>query len=354
MSRPARALIDLEALRANYSQARAVHGGRVAAVLKANAYGHGAERCAKALASVADAFALAFVDEALTLREAGISAPMLVLEGAFAGTEVELAVRHDLWLVVHHEEQLRMLERRPPGSARIQAWLKVDSGMHRAGFAPAEVQAAWARLSACDGVSAVRLMTHLASADETGSDQTDNQLRVFRTATARIPGERSAANSAGLLGWRSARLDWARAGLMLYGVDPLGRAASGLAPVMTLESRVFAERWIKAGESVGYGACFTAERHTRVGLVAMGYADGYPRIARTGTPVAVGGRITRVIGRVSMDMLTVDLTDLPEIELGARVELWGTQVPVAAVAAAAGTIPYEILCNIKRVPVRTR
>jgi len=350
MTRPARALIDLVAFRANYLHARAVHGGRVAAVLKANAYGHGAVRCAFAIADVADACAVAFMEEAVQLREAGITVPILVLEGAFAPPELELASIYDFWLVVHHEEQVRMLEDSGTSGPQIAVWLKVDSGMHRAGFDPSQVKPVLNRLMACCRVSSVTLMTHLSSADDLTSEVTLRQLCLFRAATSGLPCDRSAANSAGLLAWEHARFDWGRAGLMLYGVDPLDRKTSALRPVMTLESRVFAERMVAPGESVGYGSVFVAERPTRVGLVAIGYADGYPRSVLTGCPVAVSGQITRTLGRVSMDMMAVDLTDLVDARIGSRVELWGSQVSVSAVASAAGTIPYELLCNVKRVP----
>ena len=348
MSRPAQARFDLGALRANYAHAKAVHGGKAAATIKANAYGHGAVECARALGAEADAFAVAFAEEAMLLREAGIGQPILVLEGAFGMDDVELARKHDLWLVVHQEEQLRMLEALR-GGERVNAWLKVDTGMHRAGVAPDQARPFWQRLKACEQVSGITLMTHLASADEPENPVTEKQLAVFEAATQGLPGPRSVANSAGVLGWQAAHRDWARPGIMLYGADPRGTDSGELQPVMALTSEVFAERWIAAGEALGYGGSFVAERPTRVGLVAMGYADGYPRRAHTGTPVAVDGQLTRIIGRVAMDMLTVDLTDLPGAGAGAPVELWGRQVSVNAVAAAAGTIAYELLCNVKRV-----
>lgn len=348
MSRPAQAHFDLAALRANYAHAKAVHGGQVAATLKANAYGHGAVECARALAGQADAFAVAFAQEALELREAGLTEPILVLEGAFGMDDLALAQQHGLWLVVHQEEQLRMLESLQAG-ASVHAWLKIDTGMHRAGVAPERARALWQRLSACGKVAGVTLMTHLASADEPDNPApTERQLAVFAEATQGLPGPRSIANSAGVLGWKGARGDWARPGIMLYGADPRGTPSDVLQPVMRLTSEVFVERWLAPGEALGYGGRFVADRPTRVGLVAMGYADGYPRVVPSGTPVAVDGRLTRIIGRVAMDMLTVDLTDLPEAGPGSEVELWGRQVSVNQVAAAAGTIAYELLCNVKR------
>lgn len=349
MSRPARARIDLQALRHNYRLARELHGGRALAVLKANAYGHGALACARALQGLADGFAVAFMEEALALREAGISGPMLVLEGVFASRELALAAQHDLWLVVHHEEQLRMIESAPSGQGPWNVWLKVDSGMHRAGLPPDRVAACHARLMASGRVVEVTLMSHFARADEPGKKATLEQLAVFEAATAGLPGARSLCNSAGVLAWPQARRDWARPGILLYGADPLPEANAALRPVMQLASRVFAERWLAPGEALGYGGSFVATQPTRVGLVAMGYADGYPRSAGTGTPVAVDGQASTTLGRVSMDMMTVDLTAMPQAGIGSEVELWGAQVPVNTVAARAGTIAYELLCNVKRV-----
>jgi alanine racemase len=351
MNRPARALIDLDALRHNHALARRRHGGRVLAVLKANAYGHGALRCAQALAGQADGFAVAFLAEALALRDGGIGAPILVLEGMFSPGELEAAHAHGLWTVVHHAGQLEMIERAPDAVQGLDVWLKVDSGMRRAGLALHEVRDAHARLVAVGKVGRLTLMSHFAAADEPDSAQTRAQIAAFDAATAGLPGERSLSNSAGVLAWPEANRDWARPGILLYGAHPVAGAANELRPVMSLQSEVFAERLLEPGDVLGYGATFVAEKQTRVGLVAMGYADGYPRSAATGTPVAVGGRITRTLGRVSMDMMTVDLSDLPGEGIGSPVELWGRRVPVDTVARHAGTIGYELLCNVKRVPL---
>lgn len=348
--RPARALIDLAALRHNYRLARERHGGRALAVVKANAYGHGALRCAQALCDEVDGFAVAFLGEALELRAGGIDAPILLLEGVFDVAELAEAARHRLWMVVHHEEQLRMLERTPLAGP-VDVWLKVNSGMNRAGFVGDAVARAWQRLQASGKVGRIVLMTHFARADEPDMETTLEQLQRFEAATAGLPGERSVANSAAILGWPQARRDWARPGILLYGADPMPGEGNGLRAVMTLESAVMAVREIAPGEPLGYGGRFVAERPTRVGLVAMGYADGYPRVVPDGTAVAVEGRASRIIGRVSMDMLTIDLTELPDAGLGSRVELWGAQVPVNRIAQAAGTIAYELLCNVKRVGV---
>jgi alanine racemase len=350
MARPCHARIDLDALRHNYRLAKRLHGGRALAVLKANAYGHGALACARALAGVADGYAVAFLEEALALREAGITGPILVLEGVFDAGDLQCVSAHGLWSVVHQQAQLRMIENSPHGNLNL--WLKLDSGMHRAGFAPAELPAAHARLRASGRAARITLMTHFARADEPGQDATARQLAAFDAATAGLAGERSLCNSAGVLGWPGARCDWARPGILLYGADPMPEATHGLRPVMTLCSQVFAVRTLQPGQALGYGGSYVAQRPTRVGLVAMGYADGYPRSAPTGTPVAIDGQSARLIGRVSMDMLTVDLTDLPQAGIGSAVELWGAQVDVNTVARLAGSIAYELLCNVKRVALR--
>lgn len=351
MARPACATVDLGALRHNYALARQMHGARALAVVKANAYGHGAVACARALADMADGYAVAFLEEAIALREAGIEGPLLVLEGVFTAEELQQVAGYGLWTVVHHEAQLRMIEQQPRLRG-LQVWLKVDSGMHRAGFALPDVAPAYARLRAIEQVADIVLMTHFARADEPELSTTQRQIEAFDAATANLPGARSLCNSAGVLAWPQARRDWARPGIMLYGADPMPVSTGLLKPVMTLSSEVFAVRTLEAGDALGYGGRFVASAPTRIGLVAMGYADGYPRTAPDGTPLAVDGRRARLVGRVSMDMLTVDLSDLPAAGIGSRVELWGRQVDVNEVAKAAGTIAYELLCNVKRVPMR--
>jgi alanine racemase len=349
LMRPAYALIDLDALRHNYRLARERHGGRAFAVVKANAYGHGAAVCARALAAEADGFAVACVEEARELRKAGIDAPILLLEGVFDAAELIEAAEHGLWTVVHHCAQIEMIEKTIL-PAPLRTWIKVNSGMHRAGFLPGAVHAVWQRLAATGKVRHGGFMSHFARADEPDIAVTAEQIRVFDEATRGLPGEQSLANSAAILAWPQARRDWARPGIMLYGAAPLPEQDQTrcLRPVMTLESRIVALRELAVGEALGYGGRFVAQRPTRVGLVAAGYADGYPRAAPDGTPVAVDGEVTSLIGRVSMDVLSVDLTALPAAALGSRVELWGATIPVNAVAAAAGTIAYELLCNVKR------
>lgn len=350
--RPAQALIDLAALRHNYQLARQCSGGKALAVVKADAYGHGAVICAQALQVEADGFAVACIEEALELRSAGITKPILLLEGFFEASELALIDQHQLWCVVHSLWQLDAIEQarlnRP-----LQVWLKLDSGMHRVGLFPEQYQAAYQRLQASGKVDKIVLMSHFARADELDCARTEEQLAVFNTAREGLQAELSLRNSPAILGWPQVPSDWVRPGIMLYGATPFEQTqalAAQLKPVMTLQSKIISVRELPVGEPVGYAARFVAERPTRVGVVAMGYADGYPRHAPTGTPVAVDGQLTRIIGRVSMDMLTVDLTDLPQTGLGSRVELWGAQVLASDVAAQAQTIPYQIFCNLRRVP----
>lgn len=351
--RPARALIDLDAFVHNYRHARRLGGGRALAGIKADAYGHGAVPCARALDGEADGFGVAAIEEALELREAGIRAPILLLEGFFEAAELALIEQHDLWTVVASPWQVEALERHRPAKP-LDAWVKLDSGMHRLGLSPAEFADAWQRLRTLEGIGGMVAMTHFARADELGEARTDEQLDAFDQALAGLPtgAPASVANSAGLLAWPRARLEWVRPGLMLYGTHMLDAPCAetdALRPVMRLESAVIAVRELAAGEPIGYGGGFVTERPTRVGVVAMGYADGYVQYAPAGTPVLVDGSRSRLIGRVSMDMLTVDLTGLPQAGVGTKVELWGPGLPVAEVAAAAGSSPYRLLSGLKRV-----
>lgn len=351
--RPARALIDLQALRHNYRFARQLTGARALAVIKADAYGHGAVRCALTLEPEADGFAVACIEEALALREVGIKAPVLLLEGFFEASELELIVKHDFWCVVHSTWQLEAIEK--ASLARpIQVWLKMDTGMHRVGLHPRDYQAAYQRLQASGKVAKIVLMSHFARADELDSPASNEQVAVFEAARQGLKAEVSLRNSPAVLGWPQIPSDWVRPGIMLYGATPFETQqaeAAHLQPVMTLESKVISVRELPAGEPVGYGARFVSPRPTRVGVVAMGYADGYPRHAPTGTPVLVAGKRSQLIGRVSMDMLCIDLTDVPEAGLGSTVELWGKNVLASDVATQAGSIPYQIFCNLRRVPL---
>ena len=350
--RPARALIDLQALRHNYQLAREVTGAKALAVIKADAYGHGAVQCAQALEAEADGFAVACIEEALELRAAGIRAPVLLLEGFFEADELPLIVEHDMWCVVHSLWQLDAVEQAAL-SRPIHVWLKLDSGMHRVGLHPSDYQAAYQRLQASANVSKIVLMSHFARADELDSVRSVEQVAVFLGARAALTAEVSLRNSPSVLGWPKVPSDWVRPGLMLYGTTPFEEpqaVAARLQPVMTLESKVICVRELPAGEPVGYGAKFVTPKPMRIGVVAMGYADGYPRQAPTGTPVLVDGVRSQLLGRVSMDMLCIDLTDVPHAGLGSTVELWGKNILASEVAAQADTIPYQIFCNLKRVP----
>ncbi|KPC04136.1 alanine racemase [Pseudomonas syringae group genomosp. 3] len=350
--RPARALIDLQALRHNYRLARDSSGGRALAVIKADAYGHGAVHVAQVLEAQADGFAVACIEEALELRAAGIRAPILLLEGFFEADELALIVEHDLWTVVHAIWQLEAIEQAQPGKP-LTVWLKLDTGMHRVGLHPSEYRAAYQRLLATGKVARVVLMSHFSCADELNSTCSDQQVAVFEAARQGLVAETSLKNSPAVMGWPKIPSDWSRTGIMLYGATPFDQTqplAERLQPVMTLESKVISVRELPAGEAVGYGATFVSEHPLRIGVVAMGYADGYPRHAPTGTPVLIDGQRSRLLGRVSMDMLCVDLTDVPQAGLGSRVELWGKAVLASEVATQAGTIPYQIFCNLRRVP----
>ncbi|MDR9751014.1 alanine racemase [Pseudomonas sp. SZMC_28357] len=350
--RPARALIDLQALRHNYRIAREITGARALAVIKADAYGHGAVRCAQALEAEADGFAVACIEEALELRAAGIRAPVLLLEGFFEADELALIVEHNFWCVVHSLYQLEAIENASLAKP-ITVWLKLDSGMHRVGLHPKDYQAAYQRLLATGKVAKIVLMSHFARADELHEQASADQVAVFEAARQGLSAEVSLRNSPATMGWPQIPSDWVRPGIMLYGATPFEEAnavADRLRPVMTLESKVICVRELPAGEPIGYGGTFVTPKPMRVGVVAMGYADGYPRHAPTGTPVLVAGKRSQLIGRVSMDMLCVDLSDVPEAGLGSTVELWGKNILASDVAAAADTIPYQIFCNLRRVP----
>lgn len=353
MTRPIRARIDREALLHNYLLAKArCPGARAWAVIKANAYGHGLEAAADALAEAADGFALLEIAEAVALRRAGIRQPILLLEGWFDADELEAVAEHRLSVVVHRLDQLQQL-RQVGLPLRVPVYIKLNTGMNRLGFRPEALPALREALAKHPAVSEVTLMTHFADAD--GERGIGEQLQRFRAMAGDWRGPASLANSAAILRHPEAARDWTRPGIMLYGGSPFTDASAesfGLRPVMTLTSEIIAVQTIAAGERVGYGGLFAAPRETRVGVVACGYADGYPRHASTGTPVLVGGRRTQLLGRVSMDMLAVDLTDLREAGVGTPVTLWGEGLAADEVAAAAGTVSYELFCALaRRVPV---
>lgn len=351
MSRPIQARIDLSALRYNLGVVRRHTTARVMAVIKANAYGHGLLPAAQALRE-AEGYALLDVGEAVALREAGFRQPILLLEGFFARDELPLLAEYEISTVIHSLSQLEWLDAYPRRNG-LSVWLKVNSGMNRLGFTPQEYPMVLERLRSHRAVRDVTLMTHFAQADE--APGVAKQLALFEqlTANQRLP--RSLSNSAAILRHPAAHGDWVRPGIMLYGSSPFAEINAtefGLRPVMTLSSELISVRELKAGDAVGYGATFRAERSMRIGTVACGYADGYPRHASTGTPILVDGQRTRTLGRVSMDMLAVDLNELPDARVGSPVVLWGEGMPVDEVARAAGTLSYELLCALApRVPV---
>ncbi len=350
MSRPIQAHIDLSALERNLHAARRLTSARIMAVIKANAYGHGLLRTAEAL-HAADGFALLNIDDAVRLREAGFRQTLLLLEGFFSADELPLMAEYDLAAVLHSPQQLAMLDAYPRRGG-LSLWLKINSGMNRLGFAPDAVPAVMAQLKDHSAVRDVTLMTHFANADV--AEGVALQLERFNSLAASFNMPRSLANSAALLRYPATHGDWVRPGIMLYGASPFAETSAadlGLRPVMTLSSEIISVREIQSGEQVGYSGLFRADRRMRIGTVACGYADGYPRHAPTGTPVLVNGQLTRTLGRVSMDMLSVDLSTVPNAVVGSRVTLWGEGMPVDEVAHAAGTISYELLCAITtRVP----
>ncbi len=353
MSRPAKAIINLEALRQNYLLAKEISEGKVIAVVKADAYSHGATVCAQALADIADAFAVACIEEALELRNAGIKQPIILLEGFFDTSELELIDKYQLDTVIHHEEQIQALAKTKLNKP-LRVWLKMDTGMSRVGFLPDQYHTVWQQLNAIPQVDDIVLMSHLACADEPDISHTMQQLETFNEYTLGLPGEKSIANSAGLIAFPAARAEWCRPGLMLYGVSPFPDSHSieqRLKPVMELHSSIISIKDIPAGSTVGYGSTWVAERPTRLGVVAIGYADGYPRHAKNGTPVLVNGHRVPLVGRVSMDMITVDLTNHPSVSIGDDVTLWGAQLPISEVARYSDTIAYQLLCNLNRVPI---
>jgi len=357
--RPILATIHTAALRHNLDRARrSALEARVWAVVKANAYGHGIERVFDAFRG-ADGFALLDLAEAERVRALGWRGPVLLLEGVFEPRDLELCSRLDLWHTVHCDAQIDMLAAHKT-QAPQRVFLKMNSGMNRLGFAPERFRSAWTRLNALPQVDEISLMTHFSDAD--GRRGIDHQLEVFERTTQDLPGERSIANSAATLRHAAVtRADWVRPGILLYGSAPdfpeHDAAHWQLQPAMTLSTRLISVQTLKAGDTIGYGSRFTADGPLTVGVAAVGYADGYPRHCDTGTPVLVNGVRTRMVGRVSMDMITVDLTPVPDAGFDSEVTLWGrasngTLLPIDEVAQAAGTVGYELMCAVApRVPV---
>ena len=352
MSRPNQARLNLDALRHNVTVARELAPqSRIMAVVKANAYGHGAVTIAGALENEVDAMAVACLEEAVELRNAGIKTPVLLLEGPFERSELVTAAQLGLWLTIENEQQLEWLETTAL-PADVHCWLKVNTGMNRLGTSLPQAPAFFQRLQALDNVAEdIVLYTHFAAADNLQSSKTQEQIAAFETLSLGAP--RSAANSAGLLAWPDSHYDWVRPGYMLYGNSPLIEehpVTVNLQPVMSLVSAVISLREIAAGEAVGYGGNWIAQRSSLIATVTVGYGDGYPRQAKNGTPVIVNGQRAALAGCVSMDMITVDVTDLADVQVGNEVILWGAGLPLSEVAQYADTIGYELTT---RMPART-
>jgi alanine racemase len=349
VTRPARVVIDTDAARHNLARARALAPQqRIMAIIKADGYGHGLVRMASAFAA-ADAYGVACLEEARTLRDAVVERPIVLLEGPFAAAEIAEIAECGFETVIHCFEQIRYLE-----SARIKkqlrVWVKIDTGMHRLGFPTADLAEARKRLMACSCVHPpLRVMSHFASAHDPAEASVDEQLSRFEAETADWAGERSLANSAALLSRRDTLAEWVRPGLMLYGISPFAGENGvdrDLRPVMELRSRLISVKQVSAGATVGYGGDWRAERDTTIGIVAMGYGDGYPRHAPSGTPVLIKGKRARLAGRISMDMLAVDLHGIDAPAVGDPVVLWGPELPVEVIAEYADTAPYELLCGV--------
>lgn len=364
MARNLIADIDLDAIRHNYCIAKSMARNEAGciAIIKADAYGHGAVPVARALSSHTDAFGVACIEEALELRAADIATPILLLEGFFECTELPELVNHQLWTVIHTTKQLDELEafaKQTGGLQGTPVWVKVDTGMHRLGFQLAEIESVLKRTSSLPGVGHITFMSHFANADSEHPEQNKVQIERVSQLIEDInlrPGSLktltySLSNSAGTLAWPTAHQDWLRPGIMLYGSNPLSRpleTTKMLKPAMTLSTELIAIREVPAGESVGYGSTFQCKQPTRIGTVAIGYADGYSRHARNGTPVFLNGRRAYLAGRVSMDMITIDLSNHPDANIGDRVELWGENVPVDEVAKWSNTISYTLLSGLTR------
>jgi len=350
MTRPTRAFIDTAALRNNVQRVKtSAPYQHIMAVIKDNAYGHGAIKVANVLETEIDAFAVSCLEEALQLREAGILKPIVLLEGFFHPDELPVIAKQALQIVIHTATQLEHLLKADLEQP-VTVWLKVDTGMHRLGFAPNDIDAVYKRLKHCSQVAQpIRLMSHLACADDRKNPATQEQTQVFLALARHLNTEASLSNSAGILGWPHTHADWVRPGIMLYGVSPFKDSVAkqeGLHPVMQLQSVLISVKRIRQGEAIGYGATFRCPQSMPIGVIAIGYGDGYPRHAPSGTPVLVNGRRVPLIGRVSMDMITVDLRSQPNARVGDPVLLWGKNLPAEEIASLAGTIAYELFCHV--------
>jgi alanine racemase len=349
MSRPLVAVIDSAALQHNLSVVRSiVPKAKTWCVVKANAYGHGLERAARAFAS-SDGLALIEIESAVELREKGWSKPIVLLEGFFDPQDIQTIAQHDLELTVHCPEQLEMLERKKLDKP-VDVHLKMNTGMNRLGFKANAWRAAYERLRAIPAVRSIKFMTHFANAEVASGAYVPmaEQVKRFKQETASVMGELNLSNSAAILLHPELATDWVRPGIMLYGGTPGGKTAEeyGLLPAMTLKSEIIAIQQIEKGDAIGYGSIFVADQPMKIGVVACGYADGYPRRAPEGTPILVDGVRTRLVGRVSMDMITVDLSPVPNAHVGSAVTVWGEGLPIEDVAVASGTVGYELMCAL--------
>lgn len=356
MTPAAYAIVDLNALKHNVEKVRSyAPNSKIMAVIKANAYGHGLLRIVGALQDV-DGVAVARADEAIQLRRAGYSNRIVILEGFVCEQELNELAQYGLDVVVHSMNQVEILEKYS-AVHKVSVWLKLDTGMNRLGLKAQAFSDAYQRLLNCSMVSQpISLMSHFSSADDIDSVATQQQIKLFNEVTKIYPGEKSIANSAAIMTLKESLIDWVRPGLMLYGVSPFigesGRG-SGLKPVMSLHSRLISVKTIDPGDAVGYSGTWVCQTQTRLGVVAIGYGDGYPRAAKTGTPVLVNGKRVPLIGRVSMDMITVDLSSQPYSKAGDPVTLWGEDLPVEEVAECSDTIPYTLLCGVtQRVEIK--
>ena len=348
MERTAIATVDLAALRHNLEMVKLYSPqSHVLAVIKANAYGHGLIPVAKALGQ-ADGFAVACLDEALALREV-TNHRIVVLQGFQHAEQIPVFSKQGIEPVLHQEWQIEMLAQSTSLEQGVHVWLKLDTGMHRLGLNGDNLSDYIVAMEGCENVASIQLMTHMACADDRSDDFTQQQLDEFHRVTQGLSFPRSVANSATLIGWGESRLEWLRPGVMLYGVNPFDQGVGkdlDLQPVMELSTRLIAVNDCLQGDLVGYGGHWVCPKDMRIGVAAIGYGDGYPRHAVNGTPVLVNGRRCPIVGRVSMDMITVDLSDCKEASVGDAVVLWGSDLPVEEVAASAGTIPYELLCSV--------
>ena len=349
MSRPARALVDAGALKHNLQQVRLrAPQARVMAVVKANAYGHGLAWVARVLNDAVDAFGVSSIEEGIQLREAGVTQPICLLEGFFTADELPLLAKHRLAPTIHHATQIKALAQASP-TLRLAVWFKIDTGMHRLGFTPSEAPDALKKLRSSPAVAEIRVMSHLARADIPSDPETKSQTDSFHAVTNDLGLESSLANSAGILAWPQSHFDWVRPGIMLYGVSPMEQQSAAqlnLKPVMTLQTALIAVHPRRQGEAIGYGGDWRCPQDMPVGVAAIGYGDGYPRHATPGTPVLVNGQRAPLVGRVSMDMITLDLRTQPNANVGDPVVLWGQGLPIEEVARNAGTVSYELLCHV--------